>query len=119
MSYTVDTLKSFRDELGAERPICLLLGMDAFLGLPQWHRWRELLDLAHVVVAHRPGWNAPHTGELGDWLRTRAAPDAASLTRRPAGFVRDTLRAGRDPKYLVPDGVRQIILETECYAESL
>jgi hypothetical protein len=33
--------------------------------------------------------------------------------------LRDTLRAGRDPKYLVPDGVRQIILETECYAESL
>ena len=33
--------------------------------------------------------------------------------------LRDTLRAGRDPKYLVPDGVREIILETECYAESL
>jgi nicotinate-nucleotide adenylyltransferase len=108
--------------------------MDAFVGLPKWHRWRELLTLAHVVVAHRPGWEVPRTGELGDWLRTRAAPDAATLATRPAGFVhvepvtqleisstdlRDTLRAGRDPKYLVPDGVRQIILETECYAESL
>jgi nicotinate-nucleotide adenylyltransferase len=134
VSYTVDTLGSFRGELGAARPLCLLLGMDAFLGLPQWHRWRELLELAHVVVAHRPGWEAPGTGELGDWLRTRAAPDVTALATRPAGFVhvepvtqleisstdlRDTLRAGRDPKYLVPDGVRQIILETECYAESL
>jgi len=36
-----------------------LLGMDAFLGLPNWHRWREILDLAHVVVATRPGWKAP------------------------------------------------------------
>ncbi len=134
LSYTVDTLASFRGELGAARPLCLLLGMDAFLGLPQWHRWRELLELAHVVVAHRPGWQAPHSGELGDWLRTRAAEDAAALATRPAGFVhvqpvtqleisstdlRDSLRAGRDPKYLVPDGVREIILETECYAESL
>jgi nicotinate-nucleotide adenylyltransferase len=134
LSYTVDTLTSFRGEIGAERPLCLLLGMDAFLGLPKWHRWSELLELAHVVVAHRPGWEMPRVGVLGDWLSTRGAPSAAELATRPAGFVhvqpvtqleisstdlRDTLRAGRDPKYLVPDGVRQIIIETECYAESL
>jgi len=134
LSYTFETLTSFRGELGAERPLCLLLGMDAFLGLPQWHRWGDLLQLAHVVVAHRPGWEIPRVGVLGDWLATRGAPGAAELATRPAGFVhvqpvtqleisstdlRDTLRAGRDPKYLVPDGVRQIILETECYAESL
>jgi nicotinate-nucleotide adenylyltransferase len=134
LSYTFETLTSFRGELGADRPLCLLLGMDAFLGLPQWHRWGELIELAHVVVAHRPGWEIPRVGVLGDWLATRGAPGAAELATRPAGFVhvqpvtqleisstdlRDTLRAGRDPKYLVPDGVRQIILETECYAESL
>jgi nicotinate-nucleotide adenylyltransferase len=134
LSYTVDTLTSFRGELGADRPLCLLLGMDAFLGLPQWHRWGDLLELAHVAVAHRPGWEVPRAGVLGDWLLTRRAPSARELATKPAGFVhvqpvtqleisstdlRDTLRAGRDPKYLVPDGVRQIILETECYAESL
>ena len=134
LSYTVDTLTSFRGELGADRSLCLLVGMDAFLGLPKWHRWGDLLELAHVVVAHRPGWEVPRSGVLGDWLTTRRAPSAAELATRPAGFVhvqpvtqleisstdlRDTLRAGRDPKYLVPDGVRQIILETECYAESL
>jgi nicotinate-nucleotide adenylyltransferase len=134
LSYTFETLTSFRGDLGADRPLCLLLGMDAFLGLPQWHRWGDLLELAHVVVAHRPGWAVPRVGVLGDWLARRRAPGAAELATRPAGFVhvqpvtqleisstdlRDTLRAGRDPKYLVPDGVRQIILETECYAESL
>jgi nicotinate-nucleotide adenylyltransferase len=134
LSYTVDTLTSFRADLGADRPLCLLLGMDAFLGLPKWHRFRELPELAHVVVAHRPGWEVPSTGELKDWVSARAAQSAAELATRPAGIVhvqpvtqleisstdlRDTLRAGRDPKYLVPDGVRQIILETECYAESL
>ena len=83
LSYTVDTLASFRAELGADRPLCLLLGMDAFLGLPQWHRWRELLDLAHVVVAHRPGWEVPRVGELGDWVVTRAA--WRSRARGPSG----------------------------------
>src|SRR5204863_186003 len=53
-SYTFDTLTELRRE-NPERSLCLLLGMDAFLGLPSWHRWRELFELAHVVVAHRPG----------------------------------------------------------------
>jgi nicotinate-nucleotide adenylyltransferase len=133
VSYTIDTLASFRAELPG-RSLCLLLGMDAFLGLPQWRRWRELTTLAHVVVAHRPGWDAPTTGTLGELLRERRAPSAAELTAKAAGFVhvqpvtqleisstdlRDSLRAGRDPKFLVPDSVREIIIETECYAESL
>ena len=77
-SYTIDTLASFRAEF-PRRSLCLLLGMDAFLGLPAWHRWRELLDLAHVVVAHRPGWRAPRTGTLGRLLRERGTSERAAL----------------------------------------
>ncbi len=54
VSYSVDTLLDLRREF-PDRSLCLLLGMDAFLGMPNWHRWREIFDLAHVVVAHRPG----------------------------------------------------------------
>jgi nicotinate-nucleotide adenylyltransferase len=133
VSYTIDTLASFRREL-PDRSLCLLLGMDAFLGLPQWHRWRELTELAHIVVAHRPGWSAPTEGTLGELLRERRAPSVAAIAAKPAGLVhvqpvtqleisstdlRDSLRAGRDPKFLVPDSVREIIIETECYAEPL
>src|SRR5579884_1723014 len=57
ISYSVDTLTELRGEY-PDRSLCLLLGMDAFLGLPNWHRWRDLLDLAHVCVATRPGWKA-------------------------------------------------------------
>ena len=60
-SYSVDTLLDLRAEF-AHRSICLIVGMDAFLGLPQWYHWREILQLAHVVVAHRPGWRAPDMG---------------------------------------------------------
>jgi nicotinate-nucleotide adenylyltransferase len=133
VSYTIDTLASFRAEL-PRRSLCLLLGMDAFLGLPQWHRWSELTTLAHIVVAHRPGWDVPTTGTLGELMKERRAPSVDQLAATPAGFVhvqpvtqleisstdlRDSLRAGRDPKFLVPDRVREIIIETECYAESL
>lgn len=133
LSYTIDTLASFRTEF-AGRSLCLLLGMDAFLGLPQWHRWTELFGFAHVVVAHRPGWEVPTTGALGALLAERRASGGEALAKVPAGLVhvqpvtqleisstdlRDSLKAGRDPKFLVPDSVREIILETECYAEPL
>jgi nicotinate-nucleotide adenylyltransferase len=129
-SYTVETLRELRAEF-PRRPLCLVTGMDAFLGLPSWHRWRELLELAHLVVAHRPGWEAPTTGTLGELLAARATAEVADLHGALAGRiyihavtqleissteVRTLIAAGRDPRFLMPDGVRDIILDTGCYA---
>ena len=131
VSYSVDTLTELRAE-HPQRSLCLLLGMDAFLGLPGWHRWRELLSLAHIVVAHRPGWRAPTMGPLGELMVDHGTGSVRELHARPAGCVyvhavtqleisstelRALIVAGRDPRYLVPDAVRQIILETRCYAQ--
>ena len=66
-SYSVDTLEEFRGEF-PRRSLGLIVGMDAFLGLPKWYRWDEILDFAHIVVAHRPGWRAPDIGPLGDLI---------------------------------------------------
>jgi len=130
MSYSVDTLSELRAEF-PQRSLCLLLGMDAFLGLPNWHRWREILDLAHVVVATRPGWKAPTLGPLGAVMVDRGTGTIRDLHEKVAGKVyihantqleisstelRQLIIAGRDPRYLVPDSVRQIIRETRCYA---
>lgn len=130
-SYTVDTLESVAAEV-PDAALCLLLGMDAFVGLPSWHRWADVLELAHLVVAHRPGAVPPVDGELGRLLRARQTADAADLARSRAGRIhieavtqldisssglRAAIRAGRDPRYLIPDAVRRIIFETECYAE--
>jgi nicotinate-nucleotide adenylyltransferase len=129
-SYSVDTLGELRAEY-PQRPLCLVIGMDAFLGLPGWHRWRELLDLGHLVVAHRPGWEAPATGTLGELLAARGTAAVSDLHERTAGRiyihavtqleissteVRALIAAGRDPRFLMPDGVRDIILDTGCYA---
>jgi nicotinate-nucleotide adenylyltransferase len=53
-SYTVTTLAELRDE-DRGRNLVLIVGADAFLGLPTWHRWREIFELAHLVVVARPG----------------------------------------------------------------
>jgi nicotinate-nucleotide adenylyltransferase len=129
-SYSVDTLGDLRAEY-PHRPLCLVIGMDAFLGLSAWHRWRELLDLGHLVVAHRPGWEAPTTGTLGELLAARGTATVSDLHERTCGRiyihavtqleissteVRALIAAGRDPRFLMPDGVRDIILDTGCYA---
>lgn len=54
-SYTVDTLRTLRDEVGPAQPWAILVGADSFRALDSWSRWRELFELAHIVVAQRPG----------------------------------------------------------------
>jgi nicotinate-nucleotide adenylyltransferase len=131
VTYSVDTLLDLRSEL-PDRSLCLILGMDAFLGMPNWHRWREIFDLAHVVVAHRPGWKAPITGPLGEIMVDRGTGSVRDLHGAPAGRIyvhavtqleiastdlRQLIVSGRDLRYLVPDAVRAIILRTGCYAQ--
>jgi nicotinate-nucleotide adenylyltransferase len=130
VSYSVDTLTVLRADY-PQRSLCLLLGMDAFLGLPNWHRWRELLDLAHIVVAHRPGWRAPTMGPLGEVMVDRGTGNVRDLHQHPGGRIyvhavtqleisstelRQLIAQGRDPRYIVPEEVRRIIRETRCYA---
>lgn len=54
-SYTVDTLRALRGEVGLAQPWAILVGADSFRALDSWSRWRELFELAHIVVAQRPG----------------------------------------------------------------
>jgi len=130
VSYSVDTLTELRAE-HPHRSLCLLLGMDAFLGLPHWHRWQDILSLAHVVVAHRPGWKAPTQGPLGEVMVDRGTGMIRDLHGQSAGRIyvhavtqleisstelRQLVAAGGDPRYLVPDPVRAVVRESGCYA---
>jgi nicotinate-nucleotide adenylyltransferase len=128
-SYMVDTLASLRVELGEHQPLCLLLGSDAFLGLPRWHCWRELLELAHIGIASRPGtWiedNMPPELQA-EWLQRRQAvlPDtpAGSIIQRDitaldisASDIRLRLQQKRSVRYLLPESVRDYIEQHHLY----
>jgi len=128
-SFMVDTLASLRTELGA-LPLCLILGYDAFLGLPSWHQWHRLPDLAHLVVTHRPGWNHDNLGAELRSLVQRHAMTATQLPQAPAGGVtlvevtqldisatriREQVCAGQDIRYLLPEPVYEMIREQNLY----
>ena len=137
-SYSIDTLRQLRAELGPDAPIALLIGADSYLGLPTWHRWRELFGLAHFVVAPRPGSDvdgqAAGAGahlELAAVSAGRWSASAADLEQRPAGrlFLLDpTLRpesasevrvriaSGQPWQSLVPPAVAAYIVRHGLYA---
>lgn len=132
-SYTVDTLSELRAELGA-RPLCLLVGEDAFRGLSTWHRWQALFDLAHVVVMQRPPMpNAPDLpAVLAKFVAGRVAHSPSALAAAPAGLVwrqaippldvsatriRALLRAGHSARFLMTDSCLRYIRGHHLYTD--
>lgn len=129
-SYMVDTLRSLRDELG-NTPLCLILGGDAFNGLPEWHRWQQLISLAHLVVMRRPDWVPSVEGPLGDFVSEYRVDSVARLGEAPGGallycevtqldisasHIRSLLGTGRSPRYLLPDAVLEMIDQRGLYS---
>lgn len=128
-SYTIDTLRDLRRELGADVAIVWLMGMDAFAGLDQWHCWRDLAQYAHLAVVGRPGSTMPSEGAVAEWAKPRLAPpkrirDAAAgrvfhlaVTQQDiaSSQVRAAMRTGLTPRYLVPDAVSDYIVNHKLY----
>jgi nicotinate-nucleotide adenylyltransferase len=129
-SYTILTLEEMRAARGVQ-PLVLILGMDAFAGIDRWHRAGEIASLAHIVVAQRPGAERPQAGLAASLLAERGCRDPARLADAPAGLVyvsantqldlsssavRAVIAGGRDPRYLMPEAARRIILARGSYA---
>lgn len=122
-SYTLDTLLSLREELGDE-PLCLLMGTDAFRGFPGWYKPGEILKQAHLVVMQRPGKVRP---EIYPERRVATADalrgsSTGHILFQPvtqldisATHIRAMLRAGQNPRYLLPDAVLAIIRQQNLY----
>lgn len=130
-SYTVDTLQHCRQEFGTNTSLVKCIGMDSFLSLPSWHRWRELLDYAHLAIVERPGYQLDTLpAEVGQLLRERGTNDFHDLRSVPQGRImlvqlppqdvsstgiRDLLRRQQDISALVPGPVLKYIKQHDLY----
>lgn len=133
-SYSVPTLTRLRGEFGVRRPLVLLLGADAFLGLETWYCWRELFGLAHIAVATRPGSPldvARMPDALAAEFAARRCHSSAALGETPAGgilpfsitaldisatLLRANLATGCSSRYLLPDPVLDYIFQNRLYS---
>jgi nicotinate-nucleotide adenylyltransferase len=135
-SYTVDTLIELRSELGPKRPLCLILGADAFLRLPAWSRWLQLFELAHIAVALRPGYALDDavsgSPPLEAQWRQRSNADPAACAGAPSGAIvrvssplleisasdlRARMSHGASVRYLLPPAVVDYIAAHRLYPE--
>ena len=131
-SWSIDTVLALRAELGPQQPLAWLVGADSFAGLPTWKRWRELLSLAHFIVADRPGSPSDQglAPELVEALHGRWTDAPDRLRGLPSGLVlqlhqplqahsatdlRHRIGAGLPWRDLVPPAVAAYIIEHGLY----
>ncbi|RMF17957.1 MAG: nicotinate-nucleotide adenylyltransferase [Gammaproteobacteria bacterium] len=123
-SWTVDTLLSWREDIGRDAPLVLLMGRDAFRGLASWHRWLEIVQLAHIMIMNRPFEDTPFSGQVATLLSEHQTDQPHDLLSAPAGRIiertfrlldisaseiRASVQSGVSVRYLVPEKVQAYI----------
>lgn len=131
-SYTIDTLLEIRKK-APQVPFCILIGIDAFLGFTSWHRWQEILENAHLIVAHRPNYHLPQTGIVAKLIRDRLVEDTTLIHQKLQGCIllhpitsleisatdiRKQIAMGKNARYLLPDNVYEYIKKRGTYSVS-
>ena len=126
-SYTVDTLASIREEIGDKKPLCMLIGMDAFKHFTTWHHWQGILKLAHIVISSRPGTVQVETD---DWMKGRVTQSVKKLQETSAGklffaevsqleisatYIRKQIHEGKSSLYTTPEKVNNFIQMKKLY----
>jgi len=131
-SYMVETLESLRGELGEMQSLGLIVGLDAFAALDGWHRWQDLIGLAHLIVMTRPGWSMDDikSPALQGLVSEHRSNDPEGCNKQATGCVifspvtelnisstgiRRQLQSGEDVRYLLPDSVLELIQQQHIY----
>lgn len=131
-SYTIDTLQILRTTR-PKTPLCVIMGIDALLGFPSWHRWEEILTIAHLIIAHRPQYQLPKTGIVANLLKERLTNKATDIHTTLAGRIllhpvtaldisstdiRKQFAMAGNPRYLLPHSVYNYIKQHGTYSVS-
>jgi nicotinate-nucleotide adenylyltransferase len=128
-SYTIETLEDLRHEY-PDSPLCLIIGMDAFLKLDTWHKWENLLHFGHLLIVQREGQNFPDNHRLAPILAEHRTENPQALKQQNAGliflqdipkldisatYIRHLFAKGKNPRYLIPSAVLGIIETYHLY----
>jgi nicotinate-nucleotide adenylyltransferase len=130
LSYTLETLESLRCE-EPESLWVLFVGVDAFSDFTSWHRWADILTLCDLAVATRPQAMLSVTAQnLLDKYQVSHLPEVVGscghivvreLTQLDISstHIRNLLRKGADPRFLLPAVVYDYLLQHKLYQDVL
>jgi nicotinate-nucleotide adenylyltransferase len=129
-SYSVDTLRDIRSEIGPNESLIMVLGMDSFLSLPTWLNWQQLIQYSHLLVVSRPGWEPDLISELSAFCENYRAASSHELQCAPSGrvwfetltplgisssMIRALARKNESIAYLLPEPVQKYIEQHQLY----
>lgn len=108
VSYSVDTLRFLKDKYGGKAELFFMIGSDWLGSLDKWKNIDEALQLAHFVVAARPG------------SRARGLKKGMIVLNMPlieisSTDIRNRVKKSISIRYLVPESVRQFIERQKLY----
>ena len=87
ISYTVNTLKSLRDEF-SDDILFLIIGVDVFNMIDGWKEWQSLLNYTHIIVANRSSDNEENiSSALKKWRNENKIDDINFLTSALSGYI--------------------------------
>ena len=104
-SYMVETLQELRVSF-PDRPLILLIGQDAANLLHTWFHWKQLFELAHIVILTRPATHTEYEKNLTSQLQARSETDVRKLLESKAGAV---LQLEVEPVDVSATGIKRII----------
>lgn len=131
-TYSIDTLRALRAELGPETSIVFLIGADQLQKLHTWRDWQKLFDYAHICAATRPGFaiDASQIQQAVAAEFTRRSGTAEQIRTTPYGLcylgtdlavdisateVRARIKSGAAPEALLPPAVLDYIQQHHLY----
>ena len=127
-------MREIASEVSSETRLFWIMGEDALLDFPQWHQAEKIMQLCHVLVMRRPGYNASESIESNAWLQSYLCDDEKKLEEKQSGYIyitdvelfdisstqiRETVQAGEQPRFMLPGGVWNYIKRNNLYQESI
>ena len=129
LSYTIETLKSLRQE-NPNTPLALIMAIDVFNRFDEWHDWQNILQLVHLIIANRPGsWQITNP-EAMELLRKHQTSDPQQLQKQIAGSIyladinplpiaatqiRTLIKENKSASHLVAPDIWQYICKKQLY----
>jgi nicotinate-nucleotide adenylyltransferase len=114
-TFTVDTLRGLKAELGEEVDLFFITGADAVVEIFQWKDPGELFALAHFIAATRPGYDIAafeaHAPTKVPGITVMNIPALAISSTD----IRARVAQGRPIRYLVPEGVKSYVEKEGLY----
>lgn len=117
-SFSVDTLRQLRAEVGPEPDFFFILGSDALQQIYQWHQSEALFDLCCLAVGMRPGYGPPSLEHLRPEHRERVIPFQTVPVEISGRLIRALVAAGQSVRYLLPESVEQYLQKHRLYQKS-